>query len=144
MLKPRWLIHALAVFALVGCSDCSRAPGRAAPATVEAQQGVLEPPIPLPNEKGSLKFAVLGDFGTGKAEQYCLADRMAKLHETFDFTFVITVGDNLYGRQQARDFVKKFEEPYKALLDKDVKFYASLGNHDIREQPSYKLFNMEG
>lgn len=144
MKKPRWLIHALAVFALVGCSDCSRAPERTAGATVEAQQGVLEPPIPLPNENGSLKFAVLGDFGTGKAEQYGLADQMTKLHETFKYTFVITVGDNLYGRQQARDFVKKFEEPYKALLDDGVKFYAALGNHDIREQPSYKLFNMEG
>ena len=144
MTSPRWLIHLLALAVLVGCSDCSRAPERRTGATVEAQQGVLEPPIPLPNADGSFKFAVLGDFGTGKAEQYSLADQMVKLHETFKYDIVITVGDNLYGRQTARDFVKKFEEPYKPLLDDGVKFYASLGNHDIREQPSYKLFNMEG
>jgi 3',5'-cyclic AMP phosphodiesterase CpdA len=30
------------------------------------------------------------------------------------------------------------------LLDSGVKFYASLGNHDSREQRYYKLFNMEG
>ena len=117
MKSPRWLIHPLALAVLVGCSDCSRAPERTAGATVEAQQGVLEAPIPLPNANGSLKFAVLGDFGTGKAEQYGLADQMAKVRETFKYDIVITVGDNLYGRQTARDFVKKFEEPYKVLLD---------------------------
>ena len=34
--------------------------------------------------------------------------------------------------------------PYKPLLDAGVKFYASLGNHDAREQARYKLFNMDG
>ena len=35
--------------------------------------------------------------------------------------------------------------PYKPLLDAGVKFYASLGNHDDREeQRYYKLFNMDG
>ncbi len=33
---------------------------------------------------------------------------------------------------------------YKPLLDDGVKFYASLGNHDAREQRYYKLFNMDG
>src|SRR4029078_3801720 len=32
----------------------------------------------------------------------------------------------------------------KALLDKKVKFYGALGNHDAREQRFYKLFNMDG
>ncbi len=33
-----------------------------------------------------------------------------------------------------RTMQQKFEEPYKALLDAGVKFYASLGNHDDRAQ----------
>ena len=45
------------------------------------------------------------------------------------------------GRRTSRH---KFEEPYKALLDDGVKFYACLGNHDSREQRFYKLFNMDG
>ena len=40
--------------------------------------------------------------------------------------------------------MNKFERPYKPLLDAGVKFYASLGNHDAREQRYYKLFNMDG
>jgi predicted MPP superfamily phosphohydrolase len=111
---------------------------------VEAQQSRAEQLAPLPNKDGSLKFCVLGDFGTGNKSQYQLADQMAALHGRFKYDLVVLVGDNLYGAQRPQDFKKKFELPYKALLDSGVKFYASLGNHDSREQRYYKLFNMEG
>ena len=111
-----------------------------APPTPAREEG----PVAFPNKEGSLKFAVLGDFGTGGHEQYELAAQMAKLHQRFNFNTVILVGDNLYGSQKASDFVKKFETPYKPLLDNGVKFYASLGNHDVRNQRNYKLFNMDG
>ena len=108
------------------------------PATIGPTQSAL------PNRQGSLKFAVLGDFGTGEKTQYELAQQMVKLHDRFKYEFVVLVGDNLYGSERPQDFVKKFEEPYKGLLDRGVKFYASLGNHDAREQRYYKLFNMDG
>ena len=69
---------------------------------------------------------------------------MAKLHGRFKYELVVLVGDNLYGSERPQDFKKKFEMPYKPLLDAGVKFYASLGNHDAREQRFYKLFNMDG
>jgi hypothetical protein len=53
-------------------------------------------------------------------------------------------GDNMYGSQDPSDYVKKFEAPYKALLDRGVKFYAALGNHDRPEQRFYELFNLGG
>jgi predicted MPP superfamily phosphohydrolase len=99
---------------------------------------------PLRNRPGSLKFAVLGDFGTGDRSQYELAARMVQLHRQFPFELVVLVGDNLYGSERPQDFRRKFELPYKPLLDRGVKFYASLGNHDAREQRYYKLFNMDG
>ena len=46
--------------------------------------------------------------------------------------------------KDSRSFEKKFENPYKPLLDAGVKFYAALGNHDSREQRYYKPFNMDG
>src|SRR6188508_170367 len=61
-----------------------------APPTPARQEG----PVALPNKEGSLKFAVLGDFGTGGREQYELAAQMAKLHTRFAFNVVILVGDN--------------------------------------------------
>ena len=54
------------------------------------------------------------------------------------------MGDNLYGGNSDKDFKKKFEEPYKPLLDANIKFYASLGNHDNPNERLYKLFNMNG
>ena len=114
-----------------------------APATVDAPAR-NEAPTAFPNRAGSLKFAVLGDFGSGAKVQYDLAAQMAKLHERFPFELVILVGDNLYGSERPQDFKKKFEVPYKPLLDAGVKFYAALGNHDAREQRFYKLFNMDG
>ena len=111
---------------------------------VQAFQAPAEAPLPLPNQEGSFKFAVLGDFGTGAKGQYQLAEQMATLYKRFKYELVVTVGDNLYGSQRPQDFNKKFEIPYKPLLDAGVKFYASLGNHDAREQRYYKQFNMDG
>jgi hypothetical protein len=119
----------------------AQGPGAAADArSAPASQNAIE----LPNKDDSLKFAVIGDNGNGSGEEYELAKRMAEAHDRFPFTLVVMVGDNLYGSERPQDFQKKFEEPYKALLDAGVKFYASLGNHDSREQRYYKLFNMDG
>jgi hypothetical protein len=115
----------------------------AAPAS-PADAGAARAGATFPNADGSLRFGVLGDFGTGDSGQYALAARMAALHTTFPFELVTLVGDNLYGSERPQDFRTKFETPYKALLDRGVKFYASLGNHDAREQRFYKLFNMGG
>ncbi len=118
--------------------------GTAGPARLEAQQSPAPALVQLPNRAGSLKFGVLGDFGTGDREQYQLAEQMVTLHARFKYDLVTLVGDNLYGAERPQDFVTKFERPYKPLLDAGVKFYASLGNHDAREQRFYKLFNMDG
>ena len=121
------------------CGDAGLTIGAA---TVDAQPA--DAAVPLPNKADSFKFGVLGDFGTASKEQYQLAAQMAKLHERVKYGLVILVGDNLYGSERPQDFKVKFEEPYKPLLDAGVKFYATLGNHDAREQRYYKLFNMDG
>ena len=86
----------------------------------------------------------MGDSGSGDPEQYDVANQMARFHARFPFDRVIMLGDNIYGGQGARDLVKKFSQPYKALLDLGVKFYASLGNHDDPINRQYPLWNMGG
>jgi hypothetical protein len=117
------------------------APTAAVPGTVEAGAPAA---TPMPNREGSLKFAVLGDFGTGDPAQYQLAKVMADVRQKFEYELVVLVGDNIYGGERPQDFKRKFEDPYKPLLDAGVKFYGALGNHDSREQRYYKLFNMDG
>ena len=100
--------------------------------------------LALPSAPNSVKFAVIGDSGTGDPEQYQVADQMTRFHAKFAFDRVIMLGDNIYGGQSPQDLVKKFSQPYKALLDAGVKFYASLGNHDSPDNRLYPLFNMGG
>ena len=140
---PAWILLAATLAA-----GCGAQPTRG-PVQVEASpvQKPVPPAVaetPMPNRADSLKFAVLGDFGTGSRGQLQLAAEMARVRERFPFEFVLTVGDNIYGSEGPRDFSRKFEIPYKPLLDNGVKFYASLGNHDARDQAHFKLFNMDG
>ena len=100
--------------------------------------------IVLPNNEKSVRFAVIGDSGTGGSAQIRVAERLEAARKLFPFTFTLMLGDNLYGSERPDDFVDKFERPYKVLLDAGVKFYASLGNHDDPNQRFYKPFNMNG
>ena len=100
--------------------------------------------LALPNMPRSVKFAAIGDNGTGELPQYEVAGQMVRWHEQFAYDMVIMLGDNLYGSQGPADFVQKFERPYKALLESGVTFYASLGNHDKPSNNTYALFNMHG
>jgi 2',3'-cyclic-nucleotide 2'-phosphodiesterase (5'-nucleotidase family) len=112
-------------------AGASQAPSAAAPRETEAQ-----------SHSPDVRFAVIGDNGTGDREEYEVATQMMKSRETFPFDFVLMLGDNLYGGNSPGDYTKKFEQPYKPLLDAGIKFYASLGNHDNSNERFYKPFNM--
>jgi len=97
-----------------------------------------------PTSKDSVRFAVIGDTGTGTQSQFEIGQQLDKARTLFPFEFVIMVGDNIYGSERPQDFVQKFEKPYQALLDAKIPFYAALGNHDDPTQRFYKPFNMNG
>lgn len=98
----------------------------------------------FPLKSNSVRFAAIGDMGTGDKAQIELADQMNQQRNAFPFDTVLALGDNIYGGHSADDFEKKFAAPYKTLLDAGVKFYASLGNHDDNSERFYKPFNMNG
>src|SRR5215470_5557645 len=109
-----------------------------------AAQNAARPVETLPARPDSLKFAVIGDNGTGEKPEYDVGQQMAAARKTFPFDMVLMLGDNMYGRQDPQDFVTKFERPYSALLQAGVLFYATLGNHDNQSNRFYKPFNMGG
>ena len=102
------------------------------------------PSITLPLKKDSVRLAVFGDAGRGTEIQYDLGTVIADYHQAFPFDTVLLTGDNIYGADGPADMKNKFELPYKSLLDRGVKFYASLGNHDTSNQRMYEHFNMKG
>jgi hypothetical protein len=107
-----------------------------------AAQATLD--LDPPKEPDSVRFAVIGDSGTGSKSQFDIGALMARARSVFAFEFVIMVGDNIYGSERPQDFVRKFEKPYEGLLSAKVPFYASLGNHDDPTQRYYRPFNMNG
>jgi len=112
-------------------------------ASAQAQTNKLD--VRLPLQQHSVRFAVIGDSGTGDRPQYDVAQQMELYRQKVGFDFVLMLGDNIYGGHRPKDFVNKFERPYKPLLDAGVKFYAALGNHDDpNDERLYKPFNMNG
>jgi hypothetical protein len=101
-------------------------------------------PCQLPAAQKAVRFGVIGDSGTGTSRQYDVGQEMEKCRQLANFDFVIMLGDNIYGGKSQQDFERKFEMPYKPLLDSGVKFYASIGNHDDPNERLYKPFNMGG
>jgi 3',5'-cyclic AMP phosphodiesterase CpdA len=98
--------------------------------------------------KDKLRFAVLGDWGTGNSDQVGIAKQMFLSHQRSPFDFVISAGDNIYPNGSGRYFGKHFEYPFANLLKDRINFYAVLGNHDVdagrQDQCQYPLFNMGG
>ncbi len=110
--------------------------------TAQAAAPPSAPDFPL--KPGSVRFAVIGDSGTGDSFQNEVAQQMVKARESFPFDFVVMLGDNIYGGHSTSEFTSEFEQPYHVLLAAGVKFYASLGNHDDPIECLYKPFNMGG
>ncbi len=92
-----------------------------------------------------MRFAVIGDSGSGDEHQQKIADRMAEWHARLPFELVLMLGDNIYGGTfgwgggDAKDFPERFDHPYKALLSRGVAFRAALGNHDMRHRDGLDL-----
>jgi 3',5'-cyclic AMP phosphodiesterase CpdA len=117
-------------------------------ATISASALIKPSSIFCQPVKNKLRFAVIGDWGTGNSHQASIARQMFNSHESSPFDFVITAGDNIYPNGSGHYFGKHFESPFASLLKDRVNFYAVLGNHDVQagrqDQCQYPLFNMGG
>lgn len=144
----RRAVLACALAALLACASSEPSPTGSVAVSASGASGTAPAPqaqqVPLPNKPDTLRFGVIGDNGDGDREQYEIGRQMFNWYNKVEYPLVVMLGDNIYGSDRPQDFERKFELPYKALLDKGVKFYASLGNHDSREQRYYKLYNMDG
>ena len=140
----RLFLTALLTLLVISTPPSFRVDAQAPRASTAPQVQAVAPRSTLPNDDDSVKFLVIGDSGTGDRPQYEVAAKIVEARQRFPFEFAIMLGDNMYGGESAIDFVRKFETPYKPLLDNGVKFYASLGNHDDPNQRFYQKFNMDG
>jgi acid phosphatase len=104
---------------------------------------------PTPKSKLLHRFAVVADTGSGNINQYAVGRALARYHQKNPLDRILLAGDNIYTNGEFSKIKEAFAIPYKDLLDRGVKFYASLGNHDVRSengdrQVAYPQFNMQG
>jgi len=141
---PTWTLAVL----IAAAAACQATPqnGPADPVVLPSTVDHAAPEtLTLPDRRTSVKFAVIGDSGRGTPEQFAVAAQMVRYREAFPYAFVIMLGDNIYeGPASPDDYRRKFEEPYRELLDRHVPFYAVLGNHDDPDEINYAPFNMHG
>jgi hypothetical protein len=113
-----------------------------------AAVSVLNPISILGATDDKVRFAVIGDWGTGDLAQYNIGKEMLRSHQSKALDLVISAGDNIYPNGSSKHFVSKFERPFAGLLQERVPFYTALGNHDVHDgredQLHYPLFNMNG
>lgn len=96
-----------------------------------------------------LRFVALGDVGTGNRGQYAIAEAMNGYFQKSPFSLVLLTGDNIYNNGEIAKVGAAFERPYRFLRQRQIPFYAVLGNHDIRtnngeDQLAYPGYNMQG
>jgi 3',5'-cyclic AMP phosphodiesterase CpdA len=105
--------------------------------------------IDRPKSKLLLRFASIADTGSSTLKQYTVGRAIEKYHQQYPLDLVIMAGDNIYNDGEIEKINSAFNIPYEALRKKGVKFYACLGNHDVRTQNgdaqvAFPEFNMQG
>ncbi|HEY7547167.1 MAG TPA: metallophosphoesterase [Blastocatellia bacterium] len=117
-------------------------------ATISAGTLIKPASIFCSPSKDKLRFAVVGDWGTGDSHQIATVNQMLATHQRAPFDFVLSAGDNIYPDGSGHLFGKKFEQPFASLIKERISFHTVLGNHDVRagrqDQCQYPLFNMGG
>src|SRR3982751_4926016 len=95
-----------------------------------------------------VRFALLGDWGSGDEAEMTIAERMTAAHVERPFDLIVGAGDNIYPNGSADKFAPNFERPFAELIKRKISFHTCFRNHDGRSgadaQLRYPLFNMNG
>jgi 3',5'-cyclic AMP phosphodiesterase CpdA len=83
-----------------------------------------------PTDPTRLRFAAIGDNGSGGRQAMAVAEQMAKTYERAPFGLVALLGDiSYYGSFEDR-YEDVFRLPMAPLIDAGVGFELAIGNHD--------------
>lgn len=77
-----------------------------------------------------VRFAAVGDNGSGGRQAMAVAERMAETYRRAPFGLVALLGDICYYGNFADRYEEVFRRPMGPLLDAGVGFELAIGNHD--------------
>ncbi len=77
------------------------------------------------------RFAVVGDVGTGEADEIATATAVDRLEGTDEYEALLMLGDNVYPDGDPSQVDRTIFKPFAGVLDGPTKLLAVLGNHDV-------------
>ncbi|QQS41409.1 MAG: metallophosphoesterase [Acidobacteriota bacterium] len=89
-----------------------------------------------------VRFAAVGDTGTGGSDQMKVAERLEAVRNSTGFTTLLFLGDNIYPSGSPSDIEDKFLKPYSDLFLAGVTLRGVIGNHDARSRHGVLLQQM--
>ncbi len=130
------LIGALVLLFIYGCQTVNKPPYvKAFQPEQQAQNASIVEILSketIPPSNG-LRFAVLGDWGTGGSGQAHVFQELGRYIKTQQLEFVVTTGDNFYPTGLASSDDPIFKTHFIDMIDSghiDIPFHISVGNHD--------------
>jgi Calcineurin-like phosphoesterase len=119
-------------------------PGKHYRYTVEGDSGALATGRfrAAPARPARFTFAVVGDFGSGTADETAVAS----LIKSWQPDFVLTVGDNAYPLGSRELLDRDIFRPYSAVM-REAAWFPALGNHDVKAddgKPELEAFHSLG
>jgi len=82
-----------------------------------------------PQTSGKARFIIVGDTGSGNANQRAIAARMTEYRPDF----VLHVGDVVYDDGEERLYPQRFFTPFAPLIA-NAPLYPVIGNHDVKAE----------
>jgi hypothetical protein len=118
-----------------------------APTFTQAELLLTETLSPTPTVQAPIRFAVIGDYGSGNKN----AHQVAELVKSWQPDFILTTGDNNYpdGSRETIDhrigqFYHEYIHPYRGSYGKGAeqnRFFPTLGNHDWMSESAQPYFD---
>lgn len=87
-------------------------------------------PEAWPTGRDRLRFAALGDNGSGGRQAMAVAESMAETYRAQPFELITLLGDICYYGNFAKRYEDVFRRPMGPLLEAGVGFELAIGNHD--------------
>jgi hypothetical protein len=91
-----------------------------------------------------VRVAVVGDTGTGDADQYATSDAIAVEHNRRPYDALALLGDLIYNDGDVDKFDEVVTRPYGPLLDTGVEALPALGNHDYQNGDADEIMERFG
>ena len=145
MTKPLNLKFSLIIATVAFLASCMLSVGGVDGFLVAYAQTVESKDDRLPTHSvasDEVRFAAVGDTGSGGSQQYAVAQQMEATQKLTGFDLTLFLGDNIYPSGDPSGIEKKFLKPYRSLIQNGVEMRGCIGNHDAESDSGVLLQQM--